>query len=238
MVVASSRGVGAAPCAGAKELCGKVGTPKHTPFSRHNSSHTSSIVDHVFVCSGGTKVDSFIYSPLIPESLRGTNYTGLMHVTDWLPTIVELTGSEYSPSSSNALDGVSQVDAWEKGVDYNSRSYMLYNYYYDIYDEDLSMWTSAPLAIRNSRYKLIHAYTGSLYDEYYNYDTARDGDDDLVDATCGQDDALKGTYTFMLYDLDADPYETTNLYNDSDYETIQVMLLHSLASDLLVSQTK
>lgn len=145
-----------------------------------------------------------------------------MHVTDWFPSILDLAGIEHSPGTSNALDGVSQVEAWEKGADYNSRSYMLYNYYYDINDEDFTMWTSAPLAVRNSQYKLIHAYTGGSSADWWSYDTKKDNDDMLADATCGQVDALDGTYTYMLYDLETDPYETTNLYDDSAYAAIQV----------------
>ena len=42
--------------------------------------------------SGGVKVDSFIYSALLPSSSRGTVYSNIMHVSDWFPTILELAG--------------------------------------------------------------------------------------------------------------------------------------------------
>lgn len=42
---------------------------------------------------GGTKVDSFIYSPLLDEQITGQQYPNLFHVTDWFPTIVDLAGA-------------------------------------------------------------------------------------------------------------------------------------------------
>ncbi|CAM9787282.1 unnamed protein product [Hapterophycus canaliculatus] len=46
---------------------------------------------------GGTKVPAFVYSPShIPHELWGTEYEGLMHVTDWLPTLAAAAGIELS----------------------------------------------------------------------------------------------------------------------------------------------
>lgn len=45
---------------------------------------------------GGVKVDSFIYSPLLPSAVRGSSYDGIMHVSDWLPTILDLAGNSLS----------------------------------------------------------------------------------------------------------------------------------------------
>jgi hypothetical protein len=60
-------------------------------------------------CIGGVKVDSFIYSPLLSSSVQGTDYTGIMHVTDWFPTMLELADISYIPTHGYYLDGVSQV---------------------------------------------------------------------------------------------------------------------------------
>jgi arylsulfatase A-like enzyme len=43
---------------------------------------------------GGVKVDSFIYSPLLPDSSKGSVYSGIMHVSDWFPTILELSDTK------------------------------------------------------------------------------------------------------------------------------------------------
>ncbi|CAM9644646.1 unnamed protein product [Scytosiphon promiscuus] len=59
---------------------------------------------------GGTKVPAFAYSRShIPEELWGTEYDGLVHVTDWLPTLAAAAGIELSGSRGD-LDGVNH---WE-----------------------------------------------------------------------------------------------------------------------------
>ena len=55
------------------------------------------------IWDGGTRVAGFISSPLLPASVRGTEWHGLMHITDWLPTIVGLAGG--SLAKNFALDG-------------------------------------------------------------------------------------------------------------------------------------
>ncbi|CAM9370429.1 unnamed protein product [Ectocarpus sp. 12 AP-2014] len=56
---------------------------------------------------GGVKVPAFVYSPShIPEAHWGTEYRGLMHVTDWLPTLADAANFELLGSHGD-LDGVS-----------------------------------------------------------------------------------------------------------------------------------
>ena len=52
----------------------------------------------------------------------------------------------------------------------------------------------------------------------------KDDDFDISStSSCEQSDALlTGTYGTFLYDLKNDPYETTNLYNNKDYDWIKV----------------
>ena len=38
---------------------------------------------------GGTKVDAFVYSPLFTSAQQGSEYSNLMHVSDWFPTILD-----------------------------------------------------------------------------------------------------------------------------------------------------
>ena len=42
-------------------------------------------------------MDAFIYSPLMHESYAGTVYDKLFHVTDWFPTLLELSGTLSPP---------------------------------------------------------------------------------------------------------------------------------------------
>ncbi|CAB1107154.1 unnamed protein product [Ectocarpus sp. CCAP 1310/34] len=56
---------------------------------------------------GGVKVPAFVYSPShIPDENWGTEYRGLMHVTDWLPTLADAANFELLGSHGD-LDGVS-----------------------------------------------------------------------------------------------------------------------------------
>ena len=45
---------------------------------------------------GGLKTLSLVYNPKLDASVRGTKRDFLMHITDWLPTILEMTGEPLS----------------------------------------------------------------------------------------------------------------------------------------------
>ena len=55
--------------------------------------------------NGGIKVAAFVTSPLMSQS--GEEYTGLLHVSDMMPTLVNLAGGDVSDLE---LDG---FDFWE-----------------------------------------------------------------------------------------------------------------------------
>merc|ERR1711998_670815 len=63
---------------------------------------------------GGIKTPAAVFGPLIPDHLRGTSYSNLFHVTDWLPTIMHVaTGGAWTHSmlgEENELNGVSHWD--------------------------------------------------------------------------------------------------------------------------------
>ena len=60
---------------------------------------------------GGVKVPAFVHSKLLQET-AGKISKELFHVTDWLPTLVQLAGGD---PPSKILDGVNQWDAISKG---------------------------------------------------------------------------------------------------------------------------
>eukprot|EP01035_Chromulina_nebulosa_P019145 gene19145-24984_t len=62
---------------------------------------------------GGVSNNAIIHSQLLDESLRGTSYSGNVHITDWLPTFMSLaTNGEWTGSYSGAeIDGVNVWDA-------------------------------------------------------------------------------------------------------------------------------
>ena len=66
---------------------------------------------------GGVRVTGFIHSPLLPDTVSGTINRDLMHVSDWLPTIV--TGmAGVSLNGTKPLDGFNMWDSirYECGV--------------------------------------------------------------------------------------------------------------------------
>jgi arylsulfatase B/arylsulfatase I/J len=77
---------------------------------------------------GGVKVDSFLYNAKLPKGVEGSTYSGLMHVSDWFPTILDLAGIHYKPDDDYKLDGVSQKIGFKYGESSNPRDFMLYNY--------------------------------------------------------------------------------------------------------------
>ena len=173
---------------------------------------------------GGIKVDSFIYSPKLANP--GTTYSGLMH---WFPTILALAQITYEPDDANALDGINQIDGWNSiGTDDVStpRQNMLYNMYVELTDYNFNIWTNGSFAVRDQRYKLMHTYDDHNYGAWYNTDEAII-DDDVLDSDdrCAQQ-FLTGVFTYWLFDLQQDPYETTNLYDSTNQ-------LHKLAKDKL-----
>jgi arylsulfatase A-like enzyme len=183
---------------------------------------------------GGTKVDSFIYSPNLANS--GTVYDGLMHISDWFPTILALANINYEPDDEHSLDGVNHFDGWQGSK--NPRSSMLYNMYVDLSDYNFNIWTNGSFAVRDSRFKLMHTYDDSDYGAWNRIDEEDDEDDDLdSDDRCAQQ-FLTGTFTYWLFDLQNDPFETTNLYDsDENVYTMAKEKLYSLLPDYLEKAT-
>ena len=180
---------------------------------------------------GGTKVDALIYSPKLTSSQQGTTYSGLMHVSDWFPTIMDMAGVTFTAESGYELDGVSHWDNIKALDNTDStqsltspRSVMLYNYYDKVESQD--GWGDTPVrAVRDSQYKLIETWVND-YGGWFSSDTTLDDDADLTQyGTCQQGNSWKtGTYTQMLYDLTNDPYEETNLYGLAEYSAVQADL--------------
>jgi arylsulfatase A-like enzyme len=125
----------------------------------------------------GIKVDSFIYSSKL--SNPGTVYSGLMHISDWFPTIMALANINYSPSSEiNKFDGVNQLDGWTGKS--TPRTTILYNMYLELTDYNFNIWTNGSFAIRDNKYKLIHTYDDPAYGGWFQTDTEFIDDDVLT----------------------------------------------------------
>eukprot|EP01038_Epipyxis_sp_PR26KG_P013115 gene13115-17579_t len=168
---------------------------------------------------GGTKVAAFLYSSALEKSYGGTSYSGLMHVSDWYPTILDIAGISYL---ADTLDGVTQKDAMLNIIE-NKRKSLVYNMYTNVVisGETFDIYTNASVAIRDEQFKLMHVFTGNSLDSYDNISVALSQDDDFNEGSCTQDSSLSGTFEYLLFDLKNDPYETINLYNMSEYITHQ-----------------
>ena len=66
---------------------------------------------------GGYRVWAMASGPMVPEAVRGTQYDGMMHTSDWLPTLVgedAVSGIplNVAPSSRYALARAFVVVRW------------------------------------------------------------------------------------------------------------------------------
>jgi arylsulfatase A-like enzyme len=170
---------------------------------------------------GGTKVDAFMYSPLFKDNFAGTKYNGLMHVSDWFPTILNMVGVDFQEREGFELDGVSQIDGFQ-GEKKRPRIYMLYNSYTNVANVEFDMWTNGPFAIRNEQYKLVHYFNSDTYAGYQLFEETLEDDQLWTSKTkeCKSVTSFNGEFTYALYDLVNDPYETNNLYDSTDEEIV------------------
>ena len=178
--------------------------------------------------SGGTRVGAYLYSPSLPTKLQGSRYKGLFHVTDWFPTMLGLAGIDYHAPNGHKLDGIDQSGELLSFMDENvtvdyPRDNLIYNIFLNVPHMDFDLDSNAPFAIRNDKYKLLHAFVDNEMSNTYNPEDLIEDDDNLyADSSCTETKSLEGTYTRFLFDLVNDPYEETNLYGDARYADIQV----------------
>jgi len=67
------------------------------------------------VWEGGVRVPAFVYSELLRPEVRGTENNGLMHVSDWFPTIVQgILGA--TTTDSQPLDGLNMWPSISQGT--------------------------------------------------------------------------------------------------------------------------
>ena len=81
---------------------------------------------------GGMRAVGFIHSPLIPASQRGVSYNGLVHVSDWFPTLVNLASNGGNAHHRlhrlpPGLDGHDQWDAITRNTLPSPRAELLHN---------------------------------------------------------------------------------------------------------------
>ncbi|XP_033124047.1 arylsulfatase B-like [Anneissia japonica] len=152
---------------------------------------------------GGTRAIGFVHSPLLSDHVKGTVNKELIHISDWLPTLVEGI-AESTTQGTLPLDGINQWDTIRNGSR-SSRTELLHNI--DplvVLSEGGENWTDSPFnvrmkaAIRLGNWKLLTGDDGEA--GWYappdtNYTTEEGDKGDIV----------------RLYDVKEDPEERNNL---------------------------
>jgi len=164
---------------------------------------------------GGIKGIGFVTSPLIKN--RGTVNNGLMHVSDWFPTLVGLAGGD---TAGLNLDG---FDVWQSisNGDPSPRTELLHNID-PMYTRGSRLNISnfdnrIAAAIRVGNWKLITGNPG------FGSWVAPPEDSDLRSLP----DPDPRSKNIWLFDLSNDPYETTDLFESHQEKAIE--LLNKLA---------
>ncbi len=177
---------------------------------------------------GGTTGDALLAGPAL-ESLLGraktrTNvqmsgqqngetprrFQHLFHVVDWFPTLAEWVG--VVPANQTALDGVSQSEALAGGEE-PARTELFGGYAFWKSDNPSKHWWWGP-SIRHLKWKLIQGTSGGP-----------DAQNPMPDGTT--EIYPPGTNTdYLLFDLDRDPEEETDL--SKDYPEILEKMIYRL----------
>lgn len=126
---------------------------------------------------------ALISGGLVPQARQGSQMSGLMHVTDWFPTILELAGIE---EDNDDLDGMSQVQGLMHTGE-SARTHLLYDCYHKV-DNVSKPLLETECGVRNEQYKLLHANSVNAFHPdtfqslWYNETYVMD-DDTLLNAT-------------------------------------------------------
>lgn len=150
------------------------------------------------VWEGGTRVVSGLWATpdLIPKQFTGGNYTHLMHISDWMPTLLDAAGIDIS-SLGIQFDGLSHwLSLSGKQRDLEIRSDIYYGFTAD---------TSFPLnntAYRYLNYKLLNTSGGPPFEWYPNNTSYPNNSVSII-----KDDNVSSNIPYELYDLNMDPFE-------------------------------
>jgi len=186
-----------------------------------------------FLFEGGIRVPAFISSPMLPTSVMGTTYTGLFHISDVYPTIMGMLQQNLPED----IDGISQWDALLRKTSVYPRTELMHNIDYwaiPTTSTTLQMMTHPRAAYREGDMKLIlHHWALGWYAPPINTPSSEgeklsgrssisrpdnEGIEDCADPP--KDHAALD----FLFNISADPHETRNLVNLTEYaDTVQRM---------------
>jgi len=189
-----------------------------------------------YLWEGGIRVHSFIYSSMFAgTTLKGSRYPGLMHISDWVPTIMHMVSNVSMVPQE--LDGVSQWPALQMQQK-PPRQILVHNVDRWVTMQNGTKEWLAPLdqsrgALRVGDMKLI---TNEFILPWYS---PHEPDEDDEDGSMAKEFQFiqdcehapnTGIATF-LFNISADPYEQHDLSLDHPEMVVELsQLLNSLAS--------
>ena len=145
---------------------------------------------------------AFIYGTkdVIPESVRGGNYSQLMHISDWYPTIMGAAGIDISSLGLNyTFDGINHWDGIIGNYD-KSNPYFAFrkNLYYG-YDVDPLFGN---IAFRNGWLKILNGSGGNPRSWFRPPEMVNEGESAIIDF-----DLYNPVNEYPLFNLEIDPNE-------------------------------
>ena len=131
--------------------------------------------------------------------LDSNPFEALIHVTDWLPTLISAAGGAPNPDN---IDGIDYWDVFKNGLDESPRKTLLYNI-------NPSWYGEVNGAIREGRYKLIIGDPGRVSQRVRVPVTA---DTPLLYSPppTSEDISMMANWE-QLFDLDQDPTESKDI---------------------------
>jgi arylsulfatase I/J len=157
---------------------------------------------------GGMRAIGFVHPPLLPAEKRGHEYHGLVHVSDWFPTILGLSTNGTRVPLELELDGYDVWDAITTNTN-SPRTELLHNI--DVFGGvGVSGFGNAALRVGELKLIVGKPSGGNFSDDHY----IPPGCDVCVKPKtpisphCAED--TNATYVW-LFNISADPFELCNL---------------------------
>jgi len=173
---------------------------------------------------GGVRVPAFVSGPLLNDSVRGTKYDCMMHITDWLPTMLGFAGIDVPQGLE--LDGYDHTDVLNGSVSKCPRKKMVISMCNDVYQRTYG-------AIIRGNWKLVHEgdFPGSLALPASERTPPRGFSVPNETAPLSYDG-------WWLFNIINDPYEQTNIAERYPY-ALQTMIdeFNAYRADAVVDLT-
>jgi arylsulfatase A-like enzyme len=162
------------------------------------------------IWEGGVKTPAFVSGGVLPKQVRGTISHELYHVTDWLPTILNVVGIDVKINGGHHIDGLNSWKSISQGLR-SPREEMVYN----VNPLCTGGQAGPPKAgfrkkINGTNYKILT----------YCYSVANKGGNSnftgpIIPSSFPPSNWPKHFNGIMLFDLDNDPSETNDISNVS-----------------------